>query len=108
MALPWGVLVANLPTLIDTAGKLFKKADEAPHLPPQGAGERAQLDALARRLEYFEHLEAEQARLLQQTIEQLQQVTLRAAAAERRANMALGVAVVGAVLSMVAVVAVLG
>lgn len=104
MALPWAALVANLPTLIDTAGKLFKKA-EAPARWPEVSGPLPnQIEALSQRLAYYEHLEAEQAKLLQQTIEQLQQVAAKAAASDKRASIALAVAAVSVVVAVVALV----
>ncbi|TFZ01061.1 hypothetical protein [Ramlibacter rhizophilus] len=104
MALPWGVLVANLPTLIDAAGKLFKRADAPPRLPEVQGSAADQIEALTQRLAYYERLEAEQAQLLKQTIEQLQQMAVKAAASETRANIALGVAAVSVLVAVVALV----
>ncbi len=103
MAVPWGVLVSALPTLIDSAGKLFRKAEAPVRLPEVSGSVEQQLDALARRLAYYESLEAEQARLVQQAVEQLEQLTLKAKAAERRANIALVLAAVGAAAAGLAV-----
>jgi len=94
---PWGVLVSALPTLIDSAGKLIRKTQAPARLPEVSGSAEQQLDALARRLAYYESLEAEQARLVQQVVAQLEQLTQKAKAAERRANIALIVAAASAV-----------
>jgi beta-phosphoglucomutase-like phosphatase (HAD superfamily) len=96
---PWGVLVSALPTLIDSAGKLIRKSQAPARLPEVSGSVEQQLDALARRLAYYESLEAEQARLVQQAVAQLEQLTLKAKAAERRANIALALAAVSTVVA---------
>ncbi|MBL0418874.1 hypothetical protein JI739_00805 [Ramlibacter sp. AW1] len=96
MAVPWGVLVSTLPTLIDSAGKLFKKADATARLPEVRGSDDASVRAIAARLEALEDLQADQAQLLKQAIEQLQQMAVKSAAAERRAWVAIVIAVVSA------------
>ena len=81
-AIPWGPILTTLPSLLDAAGRLFKKTDEPqkslPVIPSHNSQE--QLEAVIKRLEYFESLESDQAKLLQQTIEQLQNVALSSSA----------------------------
>lgn len=107
MAVPWGVLVSALPVLVESAGKLFNKAGEPPprYTETSGGGTDDHVRALERRMDYFENLEAEQAKLLKQIIEQMQQMAIKSAAMEKRANLAVGVAAVSAVLAVIALVA---
>jgi hypothetical protein len=105
MAVPWKEIIIVLPGLITAAGSLFKKAEEPPKsLPavPQG-NSQAQLDAVIKRLEYFESLESEQAQLLKQTIEQLQNVTVASSLIAKRANVALVLAGVSVVVAAIAI-----
>jgi hypothetical protein len=104
-AIPWGVIVSVLPSLVDSAAHLFSRADAPPKSLPEVPTHNGQeqLDAVIKRLDYFETLESSQAKLLQQTIEQLQNVTLSAAATARRTNIALATSVVGLVVGVVAV-----
>lgn len=98
--IPWGVIISTLPTLVETASKLLKKSNKPPEPIPEVSPDsnpnnnQQQLDAVIKRLEYFESLETEQAKLLQQTIEQLQNISLSCAATAKRANLAIGVAIV--------------
>lgn len=102
MAVPWTVLVSALPTLIDSAGKLFKKAGAPTRLPDVSGPVSEQLDALASRLAYFEEVEAEQARLMKATVESLQALAVKAAATEKRASIALGLSAVSTLVAIVA------
>lgn len=105
MPVPWGVLVSTLPVLIESAGKVFKKADETARKPEVSAAGSEGVQQLAQRLEAIEDLQADQAMLLKQAIERLQQMAEKSAAMERRAYLALGLAGVGTVLALVAVLA---
>lgn len=105
MAIHWGMILTHLPTLVEAASHLFKKADKPTAIPAVPAnGSEAQLDAVIKRLEYFESLESEQAKLLQQTIEQLQNVSMSAAALSKRANIALALAVISLGVAAVAII----
>jgi hypothetical protein len=108
-AVPWGTIIASLPALVDAAGRLLKKADQPPKsLPEVPANEAAaQLEAVIKRLQYFESLEADQAKLLQQALEQLQSVSVTASVTARRANLALGLAAVAAVAAVASLLVVL-
>jgi ethanolamine utilization microcompartment shell protein EutL len=104
-AIPWGPILTTLPSLLDAAGRLFKKADEpktslAGITPPDS---HKKLEAVIKRLEYFETLESEQTKLLQQTIEQLQNVAVSSAAIAKRANVALGVACASLLVAFLAI-----
>ena len=71
--IPWKIIIAATPALIDSAARLFKKVNAPPpflNISPSTSGEE-KMEAVVKRLEYFESLEAEQAKLLKQTIEQL-------------------------------------
>lgn len=106
MAVPWGQIISVLPSLFDASVRLFKKTEDPPKalplIPENDSKEK--LNAVVQRLEYFESLEAEQAKLLKQTIEQLQNVTLSSAAMAKRANAAFLIACVSAILAIVAIV----
>ena len=52
------------------------------------------MEAVVKRLEYFESLEAEQAKLLKQTIEQLQNIGLSSAKLALRVNIAIALSIV--------------
>lgn len=101
-AIPWGIIITTLPSLVDAAGRLFNKADAPPKSLPEipENNSEAQLEAVIKRLEYFESLESEQAKLLQQTIEQLQHVSMSAALTAKRANIATAIAVVSILVSI--------
>ena len=105
-AIPWGPILTTLPSLLDAAGRLFKKADDPrkslPAIPIHD--NREQLEAVIKRLEYFESLESEQAKLLQQTIEQLQNVALSSSAMAKRANISLGLACMSLLVALVAII----
>jgi len=92
MSVPWPVIISALPALLDTAARLFKRADKPPLPAIPASNAEDQLKAVIARLEYFESLEADQAKLIRQTLEQLQNVTVALSAASRRANLALGIA----------------
>lgn len=108
-SIPWKTIAeATLPTLIEQATKLFKKADstaQAVHASsPAEDTPQQKIEALSKRVDQLETLEADQAKLIQQTLEQLQKVTLLAAALQARANAAVVVsalAVVGCILAWV-------
>lgn len=104
MAVPWGQIVVVLPSLIDAAGRLFKKTEELPKSLPAApdANSQEQLSAIIKRLEYFESLEAEQAALLKQSIEQLQNVTILSSVVARRANIALVLACISIAIATIA------
>lgn len=108
-AVPWGTIISTLPALVDAAGRLLKKADQPPKSLPEvpGSEAAAQLDAVIRRLEYFEALEADQAKLLQQALEQLQAVSVTASVTARRANLALGLATIAALAAVASLVVLL-
>lgn len=93
MPVPWTTIITALPGLIDAASRLFKKADKSPKIDPSGT-ESEQVAAIIKRLEYYETLEVEQAKLLQQTIEQLQNVTVSSSAIARRANIATALSII--------------
>lgn len=108
-AVPWGTIIASLPALVDAAGRLLKKADQPPKSLPEVPDREAasQLEAVIQRLQYFEALEADQAKLLQQALEQLQAVSLTASITARRANWALALAAVAALAAVLTLVVVL-
>jgi hypothetical protein len=98
-AIPWRMIVeASLPTLIEQAGKLFRKADASAQmasdsqLVEMSAEEKIRL--LAERVDKLESMEAEQAKLVQQTLQTLQEVTVRAAGLQARATAAVIVSAV--------------
>lgn len=93
MPVPWTTIIATLPTLIDAAGKLFKKTNKPPRIDPSSDHEE-KLNAAIRQLEYYESLQAEQSKLLKETIEQLQNVSLSCSTMARRANIAIVLAIV--------------
>jgi hypothetical protein len=100
-AIPWGVIISALPSLVDAAGRLFKRTDTPP-TPPQEASanySQEQFEAVMKRLEHLESLESEQAKLFQQTIEQLQHISLSAAATSKRANIAIVIAFVSMIVA---------
>lgn len=100
-AIPWGVIISALPSLVETASRLFKKAD-APPEPPQEASShysQEQFEAVIKRLEHLESLESEQAKLFQQTIEQLQNISVSAAVTAKRANIAIVIAIVSMIVA---------
>lgn len=98
MPVPWTTIIATLPTLIDTAGKLFKKTSAPPRINPS-ADHEEKLNAAIKQLEYYESLQAEQSKLLKETIEQLQNVSLSCSTMARRANIAIVLAIVSLVLT---------
>lgn len=105
-AIPWGVIISALPSLVDTAGRLFKKA-EVPSEPPQKVSSnysQEEFQAVIKRLEHLESIESEQAKLFQQTIEQLQNISLSAAVTAKRANIAMAVALVSVIISIFSVI----
>lgn len=104
---PTAMVVAALPTLLEIAKGLCKKAEEAPRgpSPDPNATVREQLEAVLRRVEKLEGIEAEQAKLLEQTIQQMQQLAQAAAAASRVMYLALGLAAGSMVLAVIAIVA---
>lgn len=108
-AVPWGTIIASLPALVDAAGRLLKKADQPPKSLPEVPDREAaaQLDAVIKRLQYFESLEADQAKLLQQALEQLQAVSVTASVTARRATMALALATVASLVAVASLVVVL-
>jgi hypothetical protein len=101
-AIPWGAIIATLPSLVDAAGRLFNKADAPPKSLPEVPenNSEAQLEAVIKRLEYFEALESEQAKLLQQAIEQLQNVSMSASLISKKANIAIAVAILSFAVSV--------
>ncbi len=103
MAVPWSVLVSTLPTLIESAGKLFKKTEAHAPLPPASGPVESRIDALSRRLADCESVATEQALLLKQALEQLEQMALRSKAAERRAYVAIALALASLAVAGVAV-----
>lgn len=100
MPVPWSVIVPALPTLIDTAARLFRKADAPPAPATPGADNEAQIQSLNARLQHLESLEAEQAALIKQTLEQLQDAAQALTAASRRANLALVVAILSMMIAV--------
>lgn len=104
--IPWTLIISTLPTLVDAAGKLFKKADQPPSSlrDVHAADSREQLDAVVQRLEYLESLQTEQAKLLQQAIEQLQNVTVSSSVTAAKMNTALGLACAGLASALIAIV----
>ncbi len=95
-AIPWKIIISATPALIDAAGRLFKKADAPPaslQISPSTNGEE-KMEAVVKRLEYFESLEADQAKLLKQTIEQLQNISVSSANLALRANVAIALSAV--------------
>lgn len=105
MAVPWGTIIAALPGLIATANRFVSKTEQQTARgsgPPPATPEKALADAI-RRIEVLESLEPEQTRLLKDSMEQLQNVALLSSATAMRANLALGLSVVAAVLATVAV-----
>lgn len=103
---PWGAIISVLPSLIEASASLFKKADSPKASLPEvpDSSPEKQLEAVIARLEYFETLESDQAKLLQQTIEHLQNVTILASGLAKRANIALAVAAISMVISVAALV----
>ena len=103
---PWGTVIAQLPALISAAGQLWRKTEQTPGSRPAAVieGQSVNLTSLEKRIQFLEGLEPEQTRLLQQTMEQLQNLTLLASVTARRANIALGLAVVSVVVSVAGVV----
>lgn len=101
-AVPWGAIIGVLPSLIEASASLFKKADPPKESLPEvpATNPEKQLEAVIARLEYFETLEADQAQVLKQTIEQLQNVTILSSGLAKRANIALSVAAVSIVLAV--------
>lgn len=104
MPVPWPVIVSALPALVDTAARLFKKADTPPAPANPDSDIEEQLQSVRERLRYLESLEAEQAELLKRTLEQLQDATLALSASSRRANASLVVAAVAVLLALGALV----
>jgi hypothetical protein len=98
MPLPWVTIITSLPGLIDAASKLFRKAGTSPKIDPSGT-ESEQVAAIIKRLEYYESLEVEQAKLLQQTVEQLQNVTVSSSAMARRANIATAISIISLIVA---------
>lgn len=99
MPVPWTTIITALPGLIDAAGRLFKRADRSPKIDPSGT-ESEQVAAIIKRLEYYESMEVEQARLLQETIQQLQNVTVSSSAIARRANIATALSIVSLLIAV--------
>ncbi|MGS1119775.1 hypothetical protein [Rhodanobacter sp. UC4436_H3] len=108
-AIIWKTIAgAALPALIEQAAKLFTKADST----AQGTSDsrpaedtpQQKVEALSKRVEQLEISQVAQAKLIQQTLEELQKVTILAAALQARANMAVvmsALAVIGCVLALI-------
>ena len=105
-AVPWGAIIGVLPSLIEASASLFRKAESPKESLPEvpANNPEKQLEAVIARLEYFETLEADQAKVLKQTIEQLQNVTILASGLAKRANVALGVAIVSIVIAVASLI----
>lgn len=103
--IPWGVIISALPSLVDAAGRLFKKAETPPEPLQKVSSNYSQeeFQAVIKRLEYLESLESEQAKLFKQTIEQLQNVSVSASITAKRANIAMAIALVSVVVSVFAI-----
>ncbi|GGI54385.1 hypothetical protein [Oxalicibacterium solurbis] len=99
MPVPWTTIIATLPTLIDAAGKLFKKTSAPPPRINPSADHEEKLNAAIKQLEYYESLQAEQSKLLKETIEQLQNVSLSCSTMARRANIAIVLAIVSLLIT---------
>lgn len=102
---PWGAIIGALPSLIEASATLFRKAEapqsSLPEVPAHGT--EKQLEAVIARLEYFESLEADQAKLVKQTVEQLQNVTILASRLAMRANVSLVVAGASLLLAVLSI-----
>lgn len=105
-AVPWGAIIGVLPSLIEASASLFRKADSPKESLPEvpASNPEKQLEAVIARLEYFETLEADQAKVLKQTIEQLQNVTILASGLAKRANAALLVAIVSLIIAAASII----
>lgn len=102
-AFPWKtVITVSLPVLIDKAANLFSKASIPEPALPVADNTAGRIDQVSERVARLEGLEVEQAKLLKQTLEELQKVSVLAAGLQARANAAVIVATV-AILSAVAV-----
>lgn len=91
--IPWKTIIeAGLPTLIEQAGKLFRKADVSTQVMSEAQLVEMSIDEkvrlLAERVDKLDAMEVEQAKLVQQTLQALQDVTVRAAGLQARANAA--------------------
>jgi len=100
MSVPWPAIISALPTLVDAATRLFKRTQKppVPAIPDSGSEDR--LKAVIDRLEYFEKLETEQAQVVKQLAEQLQNMGAATAAASKRAHAALATAVVASIVAL--------
>lgn len=98
MPVPWTTIITTLPTLIDTAGRLFRKTGTPPRINPS-ADHEERLNAAIKQLEYYESLQADQSKLLKDTIEQLQNVSVSCSAAARRINLAIAISLIALLLS---------
>lgn len=111
-AIPWNVILnASLPALIEQAGKLFRRSREAgapaPEIGPATAMPEA-VAALAVRVDRLEELEVDQARLLKDSLDELAKVSVLAAGLQRRANVAVGIAMIALAVALAALWMALG
>lgn len=90
-AIPWSMLWAQAPAIIDASRKLFVRARDLKSAPP--ASERTRdADGLETRLAALEQNERSQAALLEQIASQTEQLTLGLAVLAARVRLVLAVA----------------
>lgn len=104
-AIPWKTIAdVTLPHLIDQAAKLFRKADastqKASDVALVESTAEQKLALLAQQIEQLEEVGAEQARLVQQSLEEIQKITVLAAGIQARANAAVFVSALAVLCSI--------
>lgn len=92
-AIPWKIIAdITLPHLIDQASKLFRKADSSAQVvveePLTEPSIEQKTTLLTQRIEQLEEMVAEQAKLVHQSLEEIQKITVLAAGLQARANTA--------------------
>jgi hypothetical protein len=103
--IPWRLLIDHAPTIVDAARRLYASSRPAPLRGPPGDRTTASLESLQRAVEELEAREAQHAELVAELAKQVQDMTTALQVLRARvrwawlgAALALGVAVLTALL----------